>query len=398
MHSRLSFLQINIFFFYALLMFFLVESISAHEIRPAIIDIDIKNQSPTRTFKLSIKLNLEALIAQLDTTNNSDDSENSEHYDSLRKMTAENLSQEFSQFTNFFLKNIHLIFDNEVFPLTVSSTDIPPTGDIDLARDSRIYFEGKVPEGSKTLIWKWSEKFGNAALRVNTTDNPELHSSYLLQGQASEIITFSSSNKNENSQKQEGWSSQWKTFKNYIQVGFVHIIPKGIDHILFVIGLFLLSAQLRPLLIQITTFTLAHSVTLGLGIYGIINISSSIIEPLIAASIIYIAIENIYTHQLNRWRPVIIFCFGLLHGLGFASVLAEIGLSSSYFATGLIAFNIGVELGQLTVIAVCFLLVGLWFKNKPWYRQRITIPASLIIAVIACYWLLERTGLIYAPI
>ena len=276
MYSRLSFLQVNAFFFYILLMFFLIENISAHEIRPAIIDIDI-NSAQTRTFKVSIKLNLEALIAQVGNTDNSDDSENSDRYDTLREMTAENLRYEFSKFTKFFLRNIQLTFDNRTFPLTVSNIDISATGDIDLARDSRIHLEGKIPEGSKTLTWKWSEIFGNAALRVNTTDNPELHSSYLLQGQSSETIAFKSSNKDDlkNSKKQGEWSLQWKTLKNYIHVGFIHIIPKGIDHILFVIGLFLLSAHLRPLLIQITTFTLAHSVTLALGIYGVINISSS---------------------------------------------------------------------------------------------------------------------------
>ena len=188
--------------------------------------------------------------------------------------------------------------------------------------------------------------------------------------------------------------STWQQFINYIQVGFVHIIPKGLDHILFVVGLFLLSTQLRPLLIQITSFTLAHSVTLALSIYGIVSVPSSIVEPLIAASIIYVCIENIFAEKLSRWRPLIIFLFGLLHGLGFASVLKEIGLASDNFATSLIAFNVGVELGQLSVIAACFLLVGIWFRHKPWYRQRITIPASVLIAIIAGFWLVERTLLV----
>ena len=170
-------------------------------------------------------------------------------------------------------------------------------------------------------------------------------------------------------------------------------MPKGLDHILFVVGLFLLSTKLGSLLWQVTAFTLAHTVTLALGILGYVSISPAIVEPLIALSIVYVAVENIMTDKLHRWRPVIVFCFGLLHGLGFAGVLQEIGLSSTHFVTGLIAFNVGVELGQLTVIAICFLAVGFWFGSKLWYRRLITTPASIGIAVIASWWVFERVFL-----
>jgi hypothetical protein len=105
-----------------------------------------------------------------------------------------------------------------------------------------------------------------------------------------------------------------------------------------------------------------------------------------------VCLENIYSNKLSRWRPFVIFVFGLLHGLGFASVLKEIGLSSENYVSSLIAFNLGVEFGQLTVIALCFLAVGFWFRNKTWYRKVITIPASIVIAVIASYWFIERVG------
>lgn len=395
MQVRSSFLHLTLFLFFLPLQLIFSNSVSAHEIRPAIVNIDINQQTQPNTFKLSIKLNLEALISEIKDGNESDDSENASLYNHLREMPKENLALKFLDFEDFFLKNMQLTFDNKAYPLTVTSVDIPPVGDLDLARDSYLYLEGEIPKNSQRLSWKWDESFGNAALRVNSTDNPELYSSYLLKGQASEAIQINQKNQldGKSSKKGGGWvSAQIEVFKNYLQVGFVHIVPKGLDHILFVVGLFLLSANLRPLLIQITTFTLAHSVTLALGIYGIIRIPSSIVEPLIAASIMYVAIENIYSNKLSRWRPLLIFLFGLLHGLGFASVLTEIGLSPNYFATGLIAFNVGVEFGQLSVIATCFLAVGLWFRNKPWYRQRITIPASILIASIACYWFIERIG------
>ena len=146
---------------------------------------------------------------------------------------------------------------------------------------------------------------------------------------------------------------------------------------------------MRPLVWQISAFTLAHTVTLALGAMGWVNVPGSIVEPLIAASIVYVAVENIFAKGLNPWRPFVIFGFGLLHGLGFASVLGEFGLPDGQFIPALIAFNIGVELGQLTVIALAFLAVG-WFARKSWYRAGIAIPASCIIAAVGAYWCVER--------
>jgi len=178
-------------------------------------------------------------------------------------------------------------------------------------------------------------------------------------------------------------------FLDFVYQGIVHIIPKGLDHILFILALFLLATKLSTLLWQISAFTLAHTLTLALGIYGIINISSSIVEPLIALSIVYVAIENLYAEKLKQWRLAVIFIFGLLHGLGFAAVLLELGLAPSQFIMSLIAFNIGVEIGQVSVI---LLAVGLlyWCRNKDWYRQRVIKPASLLIALIGLFWFVER--------
>jgi hypothetical protein len=118
-----------------------------------------------------------------------------------------------------------------------------------------------------------------------------------------------------------------------------------------------------------------------------------VVEPLIAASIVYVAVENIFSPRLHSWRPVIVFGFGLLHGLGFAGVLSDIGISEEYFVTALASFNIGVELGQIAVILCCFLLVGLWFRNRSWYRSVITVPASAVIALVGAYWFVERAFL-----
>lgn len=175
----------------------------------------------------------------------------------------------------------------------------------------------------------------------------------------------------------------------FLGLGFEHILPYGLDHILFVLGLFLLSPQLKALLWQVTAFTVAHSISLALSSCGVISLSASVVEPLIALSIAFVALENVFTTQLQPWRPLVIFGFGLIHGLGFAEVLHETGLGGRNFVTALLAFNAGVELGQLAVIGLAFLAVG-WFRQRAWYRPRIVVPASCCIALAGLYWTAER--------
>jgi hydrogenase/urease accessory protein HupE len=172
-------------------------------------------------------------------------------------------------------------------------------------------------------------------------------------------------------------------------MGFEHIVPEGLDHILFVLGLFLLGTRLKPLLWQITAFTVAHSLTLGLSLYGIVHLPSSIVEPVIAASIVFVAVENLFTAELKPWRPLVVFAFGLVHGLGFAGALKDLGLQRRDFLTALVGFNGGVELGQLFVVALALLAVG-WLRSRPCYRRLVVVPASLLIAAVAMVWTIQR--------
>ena len=184
--------------------------------------------------------------------------------------------------------------------------------------------------------------------------------------------------------------SKSDTILLYLQTGFQHIIPSGLDHILFVLSLFLLSPQLKTILYQVTTFTIAHTITLGLSMYQIVKVPANIVEPLIAISIIYVALENIFTQQLKKTRIGIIFLFGLIHGMGFAGALSEIGLPQKAYFISLITFNIGIELGQITVILIAYSLVVKWVSQKELYRNRIVIPVSIIICIIATIWTIQR--------
>jgi hypothetical protein len=176
----------------------------------------------------------------------------------------------------------------------------------------------------------------------------------------------------------------------YLQQGFKHIIPLGIDHILFVLSLFLLSPKLKPILYQATAFTVAHSITLALSMFNVISPAAAIVEPIISISIAYVAIENIVSPSIKKSRLAIVFLFGLIHGMGFAGALGQLGMPEKDYATALVMFNIGVELAQLAIIVGAWFLVGKWFAHKTWYNSRIVMPVSIIIALIATYWTVAR--------
>ncbi len=177
----------------------------------------------------------------------------------------------------------------------------------------------------------------------------------------------------------------------YFKIGFQHILPYGFDHILFVLGLFFLNPNFKSVFAQTGLFTIAHCLTLGLSMSGYINPNTSVIEPVIALSILFVAIENIFTTRLQWWRLIIVFAFGLIHGCGFASALTDVGLPEGRYLSSLLMFNLGVEAGQIAVILIAYIFVVKWFQNRVWYHERVVIPVSGLIGCIALYWTIERT-------
>lgn len=360
----------------ALLITTMASPINAHEIRPAIADLFLENGE----FRLEIRLNLEAIIAEIGSdAKNTQDSPNAARYDELRAMGPEALEQAFDK--DAFAQNMTVLLDDAPATSRVVSVDIPEAGDLTLRRDSYIVVSGMLGQSAELRLG-WDAAYGEIIIRL--IDDKNDYNAYLTKGGLTDPIST------------EGATviSFWQNLVNYTVVGYYHILPLGIDHILFIVGLFLMSARLTPLLWQVSTFTLAHSLTLALGVLGIVVVPSWIVEPLIALSIVYVCIENIFMSHMSRWRPALIFMFGLLHGQGFAGALTAFGLSQNNIASGLIGFNLGVEFGQLTIILICFGLVGFWFAKKEWYRRVIVIPASSVIALIGAFWVVERVGLI----
>jgi len=254
--------------------------------------------------------------------------------------------------------------------------------------------EGRLPPGTRSVALHFPAVLGVVAVTVSRPGQPPA-TLVANAGEVTESVPLQLATPVATSQSDGGVPEpgRWLVARQYLRLGFEHIVPEGTDHILFVLGLFLLSCRLKPLLWQVTAFTVAHSITLGLAMYGVFRLPSSVVEPLIAASIAFVAVENICTPELKPWRPVVVFGFGLIHGLGFSSVLLSLGLPRQDFATALVAFNGGVELGQLAVITAAFLLVG-WWRNRKWYRRAIVIPASALIALTGLFWTVQRVVLL----
>ena len=361
-----------------------VQAAVAHEIRPAIADVQVMQDR----LEMEIALSLEPLVAGMSLAGliDTNQSPSAEAYDQARALPPEELDEQFRLAWPGIATGITIRAGDMLITPRLTAVQVAPVGNTDLPRESHVWLSADLPADDTPVTIGWSAKYGALVIRQvlpENTDPNEGYSVYLMGGDLTDPIPRTGVAK-------QGWLA---AFVDYLLLGFEHIVPKGLDHILFVLGLFFFSLHLRPLLYQVSAFTLAHTVTLALATLGVVQVSPAIVEPLIAASITYVAVENIFLNRLRPWRTAIVFGFGLLHGLGFAAVLGEIGLNPARFITGLVAFNIGVELGQLCVISFAFIAVGYWFGRKPWYRSIIAVPASAGIAVVGGWWFIERTFL-----
>lgn len=353
---------------------------AAHEVQPSVLNVTLGEDVAT----VEIEATVEPFIAgiDLDGLADTDESGRSDENDRLRALPPAELEAALREAWPALSDDLGLSVDGEAVPLDLGDVTVPEVGNPELPRTTTFTATGALPEGDDPVVAVWDPSLGAVAIR-QMGEGQEGYTGYLASGGESDPIP------------RTGGSSQTalQSFLSYVPVGFEHIVPLGLDHILFVLGLFFLSMHIRPLLAQVTAFTAAHTVTLALAALGIVSIPASIVEPLIAASIVYVGVENVMSRGMSPWRPLVVLLFGLLHGLGFAGVLSEYGLGSQNFVAKLIGFNVGVELGQLAVIAAAFLVVGLWFGRKPWYRARIANPASILIAAVGAWWFVERVFL-----
>ncbi|WP_378943057.1 HupE/UreJ family protein [Paracoccus sp. R86501] len=352
----------------------------SHQTEPAVVTVIVESEQ----VEITIRDAIEPMIAitRVDPKSNADAGRVNEIYQNLRYEEPEVLESIFRDNWEMISKQINIFAGDTRLELVLDTAIVPEIGDPKQLRFSTLTIKATLPADGTPVRLGWRTDFGPIGIHQLGGDG-EGYTQILQGGQVSEPMSRAVPVK----------EAAATIFTRFIVAGFEHIVPKGTDHILFVLGLFLFSLRLRPILAQVTAFTLAHSVSLALSSLNIVSMPARIVEPLIAISIVYVAIENIFFARKDRVsfaRVAVVFCFGLLHGLGFASVLNDVGLPAGQFVLGLIGFNIGVELGQLGVILIAFLLLGLPFGRKHWYRAGIVIPASAAIAAVGLWWTIER--------
>jgi HupE / UreJ protein len=346
------------------------DRLAAHELGLTHVTVTF---APDRTYAVDITVDPESLLAKLELVAGRTPS---------GQVPIAELPSRIQALEPVLLARTRILFDNTrqdpTFAYQPGNAPDATSG----APTAILHFTGPVPSGARELRINYGLVLGAYALTVHGHTGSAPVTLWVTGGEDSVPIDLT-----------RGLvpPSRLAVAGQYLVLGFEHIVPKGLDHILFVLGIFLLSAAWRPVLLQVTTFTIAHSITLGLTIYGIVSLPSAIVEPLIALSITYVAIENLFTSTLKPWRLALVFAFGLLHGMGFAGVLRDLGLPRSEFFTALVTFNLGVEGGQLAVIAMALLIVGWWRRaDGNVYRRWIVVPASLLIAIVGAYWTVER--------
>ncbi len=374
--------------FLIIFLFLLPLTSYADLVKPALIEITVTKQGDV---DIEIRASIEALLTGINGRyKNTKDAPNADEYDLLRRMNSEQLLSKFKAFETTFLNKVKLIDNtNQKISLRIKQVEIPLRGYVKVPRISVIKLVGKVDLSAKSLQWYYPLSFGDHAVRLRQVDTlkKKFHWSewqWLRTDKLSSPLSLTEIVRHK---------PLYETIGNYIELGYKHILPKGTDHILFILGLFLFSSALRPLLWQITMFTIAHTITLGLAMNGLFDLPERIVQPLIALSIVYVGVENVFNKSLQKSRLILVFAFGLLHGLGFANMLADFGMPDNAFVTALISFNIGVEFGQLSILLMAFLFIGLWFGKRDWYKALVINPASLIIAAIAFYWFIDRLDL-----
>ncbi len=360
----------------------------AHEIRPALLEFNLSSSQPD-TLDLTLDMTAEIFLSGMDARqlSDTDESDKSAEYDSYRERDAAWLATEMQAQWPRLAEQIFIENGGAKLSLLLEKIEVEQEIDTAQIRQTKIRFKAAAIDILQPVTFSWAPSLGSLIVRQATGDSPSardtLYAVYLSPGERSDGVNLTGATQ----------ISFADIIYRYLHSGFVHIIPLGLDHILFVLGLFLFSLSGRVLFYQISLFTLAHTLTLALSSLGIVRISAQIVEPLIALSIAYVAIETIWAKgRFNLQRALLIIGFGLLHGMGFASVLADFGLPDAQFIPALISFNIGVEIGQLAIIAPLYILMRWLRPPARFYRMIVQIPASVVIASIGLYWTAERLG------
>jgi len=364
-----------------------ITAAGAHELRPAILDVGVLEAAPDQ-LTITLTFSGEAFLADIDlaAVTNTDDSGRSGTYDALRAMPPQILADRLTSAFDRLAARVVVMSGDRPLPLEVVAIDVVDEPDLDLARDTRLELRAGLPGPGEAISVQWEPSLGALLIRQMGRGGDPAYSDYLPNGGPSQPFMLTHAPP----------VAMTAVIAKYIHSGIIHIVPAGLDHILFVVGLLAYGLSARGLVFQVSLFTVAHTITLAAASLGWVTIPGSIVEPLIALSIAWIGIENIVRRSAHvaALRLLVVFAFGLLHGLGFASVLADFGLPQGAFLVGLLSFNIGVEIGQLIiVIPIFFILMAVRLTDRQ-FRRIFQIPVSTLISAIGVFWFAERVGMV----
>jgi hypothetical protein len=283
------------------------------------------------------------------------------------------------ELADIFLSCTHVLFDGQPVAPAFEYRPAPPFDDL-AQTPSVVRLRGQIPAGARTFSFNYGLALGTYALNVRIGEGA-VRTQWIVGAASSEPVPLGAP---------APPPGRLEVGLQYFVLGFTHILPNGFDHVLFVIGIFLLTVRWRSILAQVSTFTVAHSITLALTMFGLVSLPAKVVEPMIALSIAYVAIENVLVSDVKPWRLALVLSFGLVHGMGFAGVLREVGLPRPSFLTALVTFNLGVEAGQLAVIAIAAAVSTHWQRDAASYRRFVVQPASIAIAFVGLFWTAQR--------
>lgn len=248
-----------------------------------------------------------------------------------------------------------------------------------------VVLRANLPPDTRTLDAVWEEPFGVVLIATTRTGT----------GEAAETTPIVSGERATLAEREQSAAPAMQPSSpssgGWIHLGFIHILPEGVDHILFVLGLFLLVPKWKPLLQQTIVFTLAHSLSLAAASLGWVSFPATPVEVMIAASIAWVGMENLWKKEVAKGRLVLVGIFGLIHGLGFAGVLAGLlpADQPEKLPAALFGFNLGVEIGQIAVLAIAFACFG-WLDEKRFLPVKRS--GSILIALAGLILIIERMG------
>lgn len=320
----------------------------AHEVRPSIGDLS----TPEGKVKLAIELgSAEPILAgvNLSTVTDTNDSELSEEVDALRALAALQIAARVRAMPEEIFAPMTLSADGAPLDLELIHVETDEEPNEDLPRTTRVFFEAQLPEGARVVQLDWPAEFGTLILRQIDVDGG--YTGYLSGGLSDEIPIAGGAA-----------GSVLETIGSFVPVGFDHVLPSGLDDILFMLGLFFLTTRFMPMLWQLASLTLAHVATVAVGAIGGLSLAPEITGPVLAACIVFVALENIYADRPGLLRLAVIFVFVFLHGQGFASALQGFEARPDLLVAALIGFNLGFEIGQLAVITFAFASVWLLLR------------------------------------